>query len=255
MIIHGQRDAPAEQQLSRLRIPTTAATPGTSVVAIKTRQPHLILTFDDGPEPGGTDAVLRALERSQASATFFVLLCRALRHLSLLQELIEAGHEIGFHGVEHLRLTGLSDARLVSDLRGGRQKLEDLVGRRVIWFRPPFGAQSSRTWRAILSAQLFPVFFGPMCRDWLDLPAEEHLHEVRTRGRAGEILLMHDGYAGNGHEPSHDRGDLTTKVLEIAGARCLVGRSLGESLSEPDSELICQPRLDGSTTAPSSGRV
>jgi peptidoglycan/xylan/chitin deacetylase (PgdA/CDA1 family) len=47
-----------------------------SAVEVRTDAPHVVLTFDDGPEPGGTDRVLSALAAAGASATFFVLLTR-----------------------------------------------------------------------------------------------------------------------------------------------------------------------------------
>ena len=59
-----------------------------SMVAVRTGQRTAVVTYDDGPEPGGTDRVLTALASHAARATFFVLVSRARRYPGLLLSLI-----------------------------------------------------------------------------------------------------------------------------------------------------------------------
>ena len=63
----------------------------------------LALTFDDGPDPRGTPAVLEALDAAGVSATFFVLGERVERHPELFERVRAAGHEVEVHGYAHLR--------------------------------------------------------------------------------------------------------------------------------------------------------
>ena len=65
-----------------------------------TGQPHIALTYDDGPDPVGTEAVLEHWPNARRTATFFVLVGRARRYRTLLDEVTSAGHEIGLHGVD-----------------------------------------------------------------------------------------------------------------------------------------------------------
>jgi peptidoglycan/xylan/chitin deacetylase (PgdA/CDA1 family) len=218
--------------------------PGTSVVGIQTEQPHVVCTYDDGPEPDGTDRVLACLNQWGATATFFVLLSRARRNPNLVRCIAASGHEIGFHGLEHRRLTTMETWRLTTDLRDGRSELQDLVGTEVHWFRPPFGSQTVDTWRAIITAGMTPVFWQLSCRDWLDLPMEEYLKETRLGARRGSILLVHDGFAGEGLPPHHDRGELARRLLRLLSDRGLVARSLRDALRAPGASLVQREWLD-----------
>ena len=79
-----------------------------TVRRIVTPAPHVVLTYDDGPDPVGTPAVLTALADFDATATFFVLVHRVRGYPALLDEIMAAGHEIALHGHDHTRLTTLT---------------------------------------------------------------------------------------------------------------------------------------------------
>lgn len=209
-----------------------------SAVRVRTAEPHVVLTFDDGPEPGGTDRVLTALDHAGATATFFVLLTRVRRYPALLAEVVAAGHEVALHGVDHRALPTLPPAEVARLVRAGRAELEDAAGVPVRWFRPPYGRQTVRTWRAVLGAGLLPVLWGPTARDWVDVSPEERLARAMTGVSPGAIVLAHDGFAGpedgacDGPPPQLDRGELVTSVLEGYAGRGLLARSLGDALAE-----------------------
>lgn len=207
-----------------------------TVRAVRTARPDIVLTYDDGPDPEGTPAVLDALARSGATATFFVLTRRARLHTGLLAEVAAAGHEIALHGIDHTRLTRLPLAEVRRRIRAGKAELEDLTGTPVRWFRAPYGALLPRHWLEVRRAGMMPVAWGPTPRDWDD-DSEERLAEgVMASSGAGEIVLAHDGYAGaednafDGPAPAIDRGKLASLMLEGFAQRGLTGRSLGAAL-------------------------
>jgi peptidoglycan/xylan/chitin deacetylase (PgdA/CDA1 family) len=196
-----------------------------------------VLTFDDGPEPGGTEPVLAALADRGATATFFVLLSRVRRYRSLFDEVVAAGHEIGLHGVDHRPLTDFSPAEVRRRTAAGKAELEDATGSAVQWFRPPYGRQTVRTWRAVRSTGLVPVLWGPTTMDWCERsPAERRAIAQRGISR-GSIVLAHDGFAAavdavdDGPAPVLDRGELIGQVLDDYADRGLLARSLGEAVS------------------------
>ncbi len=208
-----------------------------SVVAVRTERPHVVLTYDDGPEPGGTDAILRSLERHGATATFFVLLTRVRRNPGLLAEVVAAGHEIALHGVDHQPLVRFGYREARSRTSAARDELEDITGVPVRWFRPPYGRQNLLTWRAVTSLGLMPVLWGATSWDWRDLPQEDRVAKAQRGVRGGTILLAHDAFAGvlDGVEPTPepvlDRGDLTDRILTAYAGRGLQGRSLRHALA------------------------
>ena len=209
-----------------------------SVVAVRTGQRTAVLTYDDGPEPGGTDPVLTALASHAARATFFVLVSRARRYPGLLREVVAAGHEIALHGVDHRRLTSFPAAEVRRRCAGGRAELEDLTGQRVRWMRPPYGAQTLSTSLAIQWAGLTPVLWGPSSWDWKPITQEARLARVRETASAGSILLCHDGFADardavdDGPAPALDRGELTAGILDVYASYGLLARSLGEAMAD-----------------------
>jgi peptidoglycan/xylan/chitin deacetylase (PgdA/CDA1 family) len=186
-----------------------------SAVAVRTTAPAVALTFDDGPEPGGTDRVLTALADAGATATFFVLLTRVRRYRSLLDDVLAGGHEIGLHGEDHRPLPELPPGEVAGTLAGARAQLEDATGRPVRWYRPPYG----RTW------------------DWKDVAPAERLAKAVVGARPGAIVLAHDGFAGaedaavDGPAPVLDRGVLITGVLSRYADLGLSARSYGEVLA------------------------
>jgi peptidoglycan/xylan/chitin deacetylase (PgdA/CDA1 family) len=205
-------------------------------VSVRTDSPAVVLTYDDGPEPGGTDRILEVLARRGVRATFFVLLTRARLYPSLLAEVVAAGHEIGLHGVDHRRLTSLPASDVGKQLRAGKAELEDRCGQQVLWMRPPYGAQTARTCLAIRRAGLTPVLWGPSSWDWKPTTEDVRLGRIRDGAGRGSILLCHDGFAdvrdgvADGAPPDIDRGDFATRTLNTLDGLGLGACSLGAAL-------------------------
>jgi peptidoglycan/xylan/chitin deacetylase (PgdA/CDA1 family) len=201
-----------------------------------------VLTYDDGPTPGVTDVLLEVLADAGATATFFVLLTRVRAGLGLFREVTSAGHEIGLHGADHLRLTSLPPDSHLSRFRDAKAELEELAGVPVRWSRPPYGAQDRASWRAARDVGLQPVLWNVACQDWETHPAEEYLRELRATDPAGSVVLLHDGYADqrdgvdDGAPPILDRIALTRSVLDVLTGAGLAVCSLGEALESGEPE-------------------
>jgi peptidoglycan/xylan/chitin deacetylase (PgdA/CDA1 family) len=208
-----------------------------SVVAVRTASPIAVLTYDDGPEPGGTDRVLEVLADRGARATFFVLLSRVNLYPSLLDEIVAGGHEVALHGVDHRRLTSQSSRDVIDQLRTGRAALEDRCGQRVRWMRPPYGAQTVTTSLAIRRAGLTPVLWGPSSWDWKPTTDEARLSRIREQTSKGSILLCHDGFADSrdgardGSPPDVNRHELAVRILDVFDELQLGACSLSAAFS------------------------
>jgi peptidoglycan/xylan/chitin deacetylase (PgdA/CDA1 family) len=207
-----------------------------SIVGVRTEQRIAVMTFDDGPDPVGTPAVLDTLRAHGVTATFFVLMTRVRRYSSLLDEIVEAGHEIALHGVDHTALPTLGMSAVYQRCRDGRAELEDRIGRSVQWMRPPYGRQTPWNWAAVRSAGLTPVLWGGTSWDWKDAPDDVRIRKAMSTAAAGVILLNHDAHAGagdrayDGPEPRIDRGPLVDGLLRAYSERGLSGCSLVDAL-------------------------
>lgn len=85
----------------------------------------------------GVSRLLDLLSRHQARATFFVLGWVAERHPALIRLIANAGHEIGSHGWDHVRVTAQTSREFRASIRHSKRLLEDLVGLPVAGFRAP----------------------------------------------------------------------------------------------------------------------
>ncbi len=207
-----------------------------STVSVSTTAPEIVLTFDDGPAPPVTEHLAAVLAEFDATATFFVLMTRATRHRSVLEDLVSRGHEVALHGLDHRRLTGRPYRALVDEIHGAKADLEDLTGAPVRWFRPPYGAQGSRAWLAARRTGLEPVMWNRSSRDSAHVDDSERFRAATAGASAGDILLAHDGFASgadgvdDGPEPDIDRPGLLGRVLREYQRQGLAGRSMSEAL-------------------------
>jgi peptidoglycan/xylan/chitin deacetylase (PgdA/CDA1 family) len=209
---------------------------GASIVGLQDPCDAAIVTYDDGPRPGDTDAILQELDDRGATATFFVLLTRVRRSPGHLAEMLAAGHEVALHGADHRRITEQDPDKVPAVLADARTELEDLVGVDIRWFRPPYGSQNRSTWQAVVSAGLTPVLWSIDCEDWRTQSLDEYLAPIRQPALRGGLVLMHDGFADSsdgvddGEPPRVDKGRLTRSVLDEAERRGLSVRSVGKAL-------------------------
>src|SRR4051795_13112889 len=78
--------------------------------------PGVALTFDDGPHPQGTPAVLEVLARHGATATFFMVGGQVVKAPALAREGVDAGHAVAIHGHGHRNLLRLPPAVIAREL-------------------------------------------------------------------------------------------------------------------------------------------
>lgn len=86
---------------------------------------------------GSVDRLLDLLAQHQAQGTFFVVGWLAQRHPHVVQSILAAGHEIGSHTWDHVRVTQQTPAEFRASVRRSKYVLEDLAGAPVLGFRAP----------------------------------------------------------------------------------------------------------------------
>ena len=157
------------------------------------RPDHVALTFDDGPDPLSTPAILDALDVLGWRATFFCLGSQVRRSPGLVQELVARGHEIGVHGDRHVSHLRRPATWTVPDVRRARDLIEDSAGVPVRWFRPPYGALASSSLVAARQADLQLVLWTTWGLDWQPTATGTSVagHIDRT-WHPGATVLLHD---------------------------------------------------------------
>ena len=153
---------------------------------------HAALTFDDGPDPDATPAVLDALDAAGLKATFFVVGEQLMRHWQLAREARARGHELALHGAAHPHHWELSPAAARDEVARGIGTFEVAVGEPPSLFRPPYGRFSEHSYAACQKLGLEPVYWSAWGSDWDPIPAAR-IADLAVRDLAsGAIVLLHD---------------------------------------------------------------
>jgi peptidoglycan-N-acetylglucosamine deacetylase len=169
------------------------------------RSDAVALTFDDGPHPQGTPAVLEALRDRGASAIFFLCGEQVEREPALAAEIIAAGHTVAVHGHRHRNMLRLAPQTFVDDLERAIATIEDATGIRPGLFRPPYGIFSFPGIVEVRARELEPLLWSRWGHDWRADRAPEAIASEATEDlRGGDVLLLHD--ADHYSEPECWRG-------------------------------------------------
>jgi peptidoglycan-N-acetylglucosamine deacetylase len=171
---------------------------------------RLSLTFDDGPDPVWTPAVLDALASADAKATFFALGAAAQRHPGPLRRALAEGHAVEVHGHAHLRHPDHARAEVEEDLERALEILADLGARPRLW-RAPWGDLAPWPPELAASHGLGLAGWTADTEDWRGDDAATMLERVTGPLRPGAIVLAHDGLG-----PGALRGGCQETVALIA---------------------------------------
>ncbi|HEX3908562.1 MAG TPA: polysaccharide deacetylase family protein [Mycobacteriales bacterium] len=151
------------------------------------------VSFDDGPHPDGTPAVLDALDALDWRATFFVLGEQVRRYPELVTETVRRGHAVALHGDSHRYLIGRTPGAAMRDLRRGRDTIADLLGTPPSRWRPPYGVLSGPALIAARTLRLQPVLWSSWGRDWrAGATPTTVVSDLLTGSPDGGMLLLHD---------------------------------------------------------------
>jgi peptidoglycan/xylan/chitin deacetylase (PgdA/CDA1 family) len=168
---------------------------------IANRNPkEIALTFDDGPNDPYTFQLLDILAEHQVRATFFMIGRFVRERPDIVRAVQVAGHLIGNHTMTHPWLVLEPPAKVRQELADCSAALEDVLGERVSYFRPPHGSRRPDVLRTARELGLTPVMWNVIGHDWEPgIRAEDVLARVErgiSRNRRtgwGSNIVLHDG--------------------------------------------------------------
>jgi peptidoglycan/xylan/chitin deacetylase (PgdA/CDA1 family) len=148
------------------------------------------LSFDDGPDPDVTTALLDMLAELEVRASFFPISSRAREHPEIVARMLEEGHAVGLHGAFHLKHSIYPDDLLAADTR---LALKWLGHEDVRLWRPPHGIATETTRRLAAEHGLVLQGWSLSSADWIEGHTSEQMFErLAPRLRAGGVIDMHD---------------------------------------------------------------
>lgn len=185
------------------------------------------LTFDDGPHPEGTPAVLEALREAGAPATFFLAGEQVERRPALVAEIVAAGHRVELHCYRHRNQLRLTPRSLLDDAERAKAAIEEAGGQEVLDYRPPYGIFSASGLRAVCHRGWRPVLWSRWGKDWKRGATSSSIARRATTGiGAGDIVLLHDADYYSARGSWIDTAAALPSILETLAERGLRPRLL-----------------------------
>lgn len=159
-----------------------------------------ILSFDDGPDPAWTPAILAVLRRFGVPANFFVVGAHAADYPGLVQAEIRDGDEVGSHTYTHPNLATTPPWEENLQLTLTQNALAGAAGIHTRLLRMPYSSQAdaitAADWRAAGQAAregYLVVFTNLDTRDWARPGVGSIMNATMPKGDQGAIIMLHDG--------------------------------------------------------------
>lgn len=160
---------------------------------------RIALTFDDGPHPENTDAILSLLDEYHIPATFFVIGENIAYFPEVFGRLAASGHEIGNHTYTHPKLKEQSAPALHDEILRCENEILSHGGKKPTLFRPPEGVKNEIVTGVSRKAGYRTVYWTLDTRDWTGASAASIERAILSGVKRDSIILCHDYIVGGGH--------------------------------------------------------
>jgi peptidoglycan/xylan/chitin deacetylase (PgdA/CDA1 family) len=161
---------------------------------ISSKEKIIYLTFDDGPHPVITPAVLTELNKYEAKATFFCIGDNVKKFPGIHQQVISEGHAVGNHTMHHINGWNTADSAYTDDIAAAQKYIDSNL------FRPPYGRLKNSQLREIKQRwpHLKTIMWSVLAGDWVTtLDKEQCFQQVRNAVYPGCIIVLHDSEKAN----------------------------------------------------------
>ncbi|MGB6976646.1 MAG: polysaccharide deacetylase family protein [Gammaproteobacteria bacterium] len=152
------------------------------------------LTFDDGPTEVYTPQILAILKKNNIKATFFMVGMNAKNHPDIVKQVLADGHAINSHSLTHPMLTKLDNARLYKEVHEPQVIIYDIIGKKPLCLRYPYGASNQHVRDVIRKEGVVPVPMGFNSFDYDRPGIEKIVSWVLKNAHSGQVILLHDGF-------------------------------------------------------------
>ncbi|EOR70123.1 cellulose-binding family II protein [Thermobifida fusca TM51] len=164
-------------------IVTTTGQPGRTVA----------LTFDDGPNPNDTPALLSVLRKHQVKAVFCLWGEHVRQYPAIARQIAEEGHILCNHSMRHDDMGNWSAAQIRADLEATNQAIREAVPNADIpYFRAPYGSWGQSP-QVAADMGMQPLGWAMDIADWEPPGTSELVRRLNERVTPGAVILLHDG--------------------------------------------------------------
>ncbi|NQY75225.1 MAG: polysaccharide deacetylase family protein [Candidatus Margulisbacteria bacterium] len=160
---------------------------------VSTPLKQVALTFDDGPHPQYTEAVLNILKKENIKATFFMLGKQIELFPHIAKRVLDDGHTVGNHSFAHLDYSLYPKAAIKKDIQKSNRIFKEYLSIEPIYFRPPFGRVSTENLSILKSHFKHVIKWSIDTRDWDKETSKKNMvKHIGENVEPGSIIIFHD---------------------------------------------------------------
>ena len=172
------------------------------------------ITFDDGPCSRTTNRLLDGLKERNVKATFFITAHYLNTQPELVKQMIDEGHIVGNHTVNHKSMPSLTESQINSEVMDLHKAMYEKFQYEMKYIRPPMGEYSEKTLAVTNSLGYKTVMWSFAYADWneKDQPDKEQAKKkILDNVHNGEIMLLH----GNSKTNTEILGDIIKEIKNM----------------------------------------
>ena len=172
-------------------------------------KPYVYLTFDNGYEAGYTNQILDTLKENDVKATFFITAHYLNTASDIVERMIDEGHIVGNHTVNHKSMPSLSDDKIQEEVLTLHQTVFEKFGYEMKYIRPPMGEFSQRTLSITNSLGYKTAMWSLAYDDW------DENNQGREQYATSKILdNIHNGAVILLHANSKDNANILDSIIK-----------------------------------------
>ena len=162
------------------------------IYRVKTDQKKIAISFDCAWGVDYTDKLLSIMQDEDVRCTFFMVEFWTEKYPEYVKKISDFGHEIGTHSSTHPKMSQLDKNAILKELNTSKNAIEEITGKRVELFRPPFGDYGDLLIETAEELGLFTIQWDVDSLDLKDLSATEITRRVTSKVKSGSIVLFHN---------------------------------------------------------------
>ena len=180
------------------------------VLSVQTDVKEIALTIDTAFGNDKTQEILDILDEYNVKATFFVVGMWAQENPEAMQKIIESGHEVQNHSMDHMRYPDLKVEEILTDAQAAQTLLNEETGKNANIIRMPFGAFDDKSVKILMDNDFIPVKWSVDAQDWKTDEVKTVYNNVIDNIKGGDIIMLQNNTVGAvGALP-----DIITKLLD-----------------------------------------
>lgn len=170
----------------------TSSSRSLPIYSVETDEKKIAISFDCAWGVDYTQKLLDCMADNGVRCTFFAVQFWVEKYPEFVTKIIQAGHEMGTHSRTHSYMSKLSKAQIVDELTTSSKAIEEISGKKVTLFRPPYGDYNNLLIDTCAEMGIYPIQWDVDSLDWKNLSATEIAMRIINGAKNGSIILCHN---------------------------------------------------------------